>query len=72
MELYGKIYNAQVAPKKAKLLEAEAILAEKQRILFIQEEKIRVLQEKLAALQKVYKEKMALKEELERKAELFR
>lgn len=72
MELFGKIYNAQVAPKKAKLLEAEAILAEKQRILAAQEEKIRLLMEKLAELQKIYAEKMQLKEDLERKAEIFR
>lgn len=72
MELYGKIYNAQVAPKKAKLMEAEAILAEKQRILAAQEEKIRLLMEKLAELQKTYAEKMELKEDLERKAEIFR
>lgn len=72
MELYGKIYNAQVAPKKAKLMEAEAILTEKRRILAAQQEKIRILMEKLAELQKVYSEKMQLKEDLERKAEIFR
>ena len=71
MDLYGRIYNAQVAPKKAKLLEAEAILREKQAILAAAEAKIRELEEKLAELRRLYEEKLQQKEELARKADML-
>ncbi len=69
MELYGKIYNVQVKPKKEKLDEAEAQLKEKQRILAEAEARIRELEAVLEKLKKDHEEKLAEKDALARKAE---
>lgn len=61
-----------VAPKKAKLDEAMASLLEKQRLLAEAQARLAELNMQLARLQKEYEEKLAQKEELNRKAELLR
>ncbi|KAJ4429792.1 Dynein heavy chain 2, axonemal [Periplaneta americana] len=60
-----------VAPKKAKLDEAQAALREKQATLAEAKAKLQELSLYLERLQKEYEEKLAQKEELRKKAELL-
>lgn len=58
-------------PKKERLEEALESLREKQRILAEARARLRELSEMIARLQKEYDEKLAQKEELERKSRLL-
>ncbi|KAJ8721187.1 hypothetical protein PYW07_001962 [Mythimna separata] len=70
MEKYGKIYKI-VKPKKERLEEALESLRMKQQILAEARAKLRELSEMIARLQKEYDEKLAQKEELERKSKML-
>ncbi|XP_038214645.1 dynein heavy chain 2, axonemal [Zerene cesonia] len=70
IEKYGKVYKI-VKPKKERLEEALESLRMKQQILAEARAKLRELSEMIARLQKEYDEKVAQKEELERKSRLL-
>ncbi|CAB3235275.1 unnamed protein product [Arctia plantaginis] len=70
IEKYGKVYKI-VKPKKERLEEALESLRMKQQILAEARAKLKELSEMIARLQKEYDEKVAQKEELERKARLL-
>ncbi|XP_045516056.1 dynein axonemal heavy chain 2 [Pieris brassicae] len=70
IEKYGKVYKI-VKPKKERLEEALESLRMKQQILAEARAKLRELSEMIARLQKEYDEKVAQKEELERKARML-
>ncbi|VDM31109.1 unnamed protein product [Hydatigera taeniaeformis] len=68
MEEYGRIYR-YVEPKRQRLLQAEAILAEKRAQLAAAQAKLDALMAEMARLQQEYNDKMEQKDELRRKAE---
>ncbi|CDS41066.1 dynein heavy chain [Echinococcus multilocularis] len=68
MEVYGRIYR-YVEPKRQRLLQAEAILAEKRAQLAAAQAKLDALMAEMARLQQEYNDKMEQKDELRRKAE---
>ncbi|XP_078057018.1 dynein axonemal heavy chain 2 [Mustelus asterias] len=68
MELYGRLYRV-VEPKRIRLRDAMAQLAEKQASLADAQAKLREVAEKLDTLKKLYDEKLAQKEELRKKSE---
>ncbi|RVE50586.1 hypothetical protein evm_004813 [Chilo suppressalis] len=70
IEKYGKVYKI-VKPKKERLEEALESLRMKQQILAEARAKLRELSEMIARLQKEYDEKVAQKEELERKSRML-
>ncbi|KPJ06858.1 Dynein heavy chain 2, axonemal [Papilio machaon] len=70
IEKYGKVYKI-VKPKKERLEEALESLRMKQQILAEARAKLRELSEMIARLQKEYDEKLAQKEELERKSRML-
>ncbi|CAK1600591.1 unnamed protein product [Parnassius mnemosyne] len=70
IEKYGKVYKI-VKPKKERLEEALESLRMKQQILAEARAKLRELSEMIARLQKEYDEKLAQKEELERKSKIL-
>ncbi|XP_037870398.1 dynein axonemal heavy chain 2 isoform X3 [Bombyx mori] len=70
IEKYGKVYKI-VKPKKERLEEALESLRMKQQILAEARAKLRELSEMIARLQKEYDEKVAQKDELERKSKLL-
>ncbi|KAJ2950232.1 hypothetical protein O0L34_g11594 [Tuta absoluta] len=70
IEKYGKIYKI-VKPKKERLEEALESLRLKQQILAEARAKLKELSEMIARLQKEYDEKVAQKEELERKSRIL-
>ncbi|XP_023311334.1 dynein heavy chain 2, axonemal [Anoplophora glabripennis] len=71
IEKYAKVWKI-VGPKKAKLDEALESLKEKQLMLAEAQSKLAELNMTLQKLQKEYEEKLAQKEELNRKAELLK
>ncbi|CAH2077132.1 unnamed protein product, partial [Iphiclides podalirius] len=70
IEKYGKVYKI-VKPKKERLEEALESLRMKQQILAEARAKLKELSEMIARLQKEYDEKLAQKEELERKSKML-
>ncbi|KAG6451923.1 hypothetical protein O3G_MSEX007393 [Manduca sexta] len=70
IEKYGKVYKI-VKPKKERLEEALESLRMKQQILAEARAKLRELSEMIARLQREYDEKVAQKDELERKSKLL-
>ncbi|XP_050561707.1 dynein axonemal heavy chain 2 [Spodoptera frugiperda] len=70
IEKYGKIYKI-VKPKKERLEEALESLRMKQQILAEARAKLRELSEMIARLQREYDEKVAQKEELERRSRML-
>ncbi|XP_052739543.1 dynein axonemal heavy chain 2 [Bicyclus anynana] len=70
IEKYGKVYKI-VKPKKERLEEALESLRMKQQILAEARAKLRELSEMIARLQKEYDEKVAQKDELERKSRML-
>ncbi|XP_056156824.1 dynein axonemal heavy chain 2 [Lampris incognitus] len=66
MEVYGRIYRV-VEPKRIRVHEAMAQLAEKQAALVEAQRKLREVGEKLEQLKRQYDEKLATKEDLRRK-----
>ncbi|XP_074657783.1 dynein axonemal heavy chain 2-like [Tubulanus polymorphus] len=68
MDVYGRIYRV-VEPKRNRLNQASAVLAEKQGQLADAQAKLAEVEEKMNQLKREYDEKLAQKEELRRKAE---
>eukprot|EP01135_Chromosphaera_perkinsii_P000405 Nk52_evm52s78 gene=Nk52_evmTU52s78 len=68
MEIYGRIFR-QVAPKRAKLDEAVAALASKQKALQDAKDKLAEVERNLEELKRQYDEKLALKEKLRKESE---
>ncbi|VDN98570.1 unnamed protein product [Rodentolepis nana] len=68
IEVYGRVYRI-VEPKRQRLQQAEAILAEKRAQLAAAEAKLEALMAEMNRLQNEYNEKMEQKEELRKKAE---
>jgi dynein heavy chain len=66
MELYARVYRT-VEPKREKLAVAEAALKKTMGELQEKQAKLKEVEDKIAALQKMYKESVAAKEELEKK-----
>lgn len=69
MEVYDRVAKV-VAPKKAKLAEAEAELAENMKLLNQKRAELKSVQDKLAALQKKLKDTQEEKQRLEDEVDL--
>ena len=59
MEVYGRVYR-YVEPKRQRLLQAEAILAEKRAQLAAAQAKLDSLMEEMARLQREYSDKVKI------------